>query len=334
MLNYIFFKFIKFLFWTFLFTYLFHNYINKPNIEKLLSSNSKFKNILGIIFNFILNLNWFELFIIFFTLNSLMSFINWYVLVNVLDGINLNIEHINYFGAETGAGDNTEGTSTPTPASTPVSTPTPAPTPAPTPVPTPAPTPQFQPYNNAADSAIMATAMGVSGAIAQKVPSIAGKSGVMLGGLILGGAGIASKNIVGNTTKDLGKKSFLPSNYIDYLNELFHLTGNNSLDLMIMLLTYQKIALFSISLLIYNFFIFLIPDTYILKYEKFLLKIFPLKIVSLYINSVRLWKKSSLILIICCIILIFISSWETYYYLNYYLENFDGLIDLYLKNKK
>ena len=121
---------------------------------------------------------------------------------------------------------------------------------------------------------------------------------------------------------------------MDYLYKIFNLTGNSSLDLMIMLLNFQKIQLFLIYLLIYNFFIYLIPDTFIFKFEQILLKILPLKIVYLYIKSVRLWKKSSLILIFCSIILIYYSSWQTHYYLNFYLENFDGLIDLYIKNKK
>ena len=75
---------------------------------------------------------------------------------------------------------------------------------------------------------------------------------------------------------------------MDYLYKIFNLTGNSSLDLMIMLLNYQKIELFLIYLLIYNFFIYLIPYTFIIKYEQILLKIFSSKIVFFYIKSVRL----------------------------------------------
>ncbi len=147
--------------------------------------------------------------------------------------------------------------------------------------------------DKAGDAAIMIACMTGAPGIAKQNPTLAGKPGAVIGGLVVATAAITTKNVVGNLTEDLGKtKKFLPenlSNYMDYLNlnDLFNLTGNFSFDLLLMLIIYQNIELFFICLLIYNLIIFLLPDFLISKYELFLLKILHAKLVSFYIRSIR-----------------------------------------------
>lgn len=84
--------------------------------------------------------------------------------------------------------------------------------------------------------------------------------------------------------------------------------------------------LFLIMSICYNLLLLNISED---RVENLLLKILPSKIVKLYIKSVRVLKKSGFIFIICLLILLLISNLYSYYYLDFFISNLDGIIKLY-----
>ena len=186
--------------------------------------------------------------------------------------------------------------------------------------------------NSKYDGIIMSTALASGMTIASKVPSIAGKAGLMSGSAILGAGAIGLKNIFGNITADIGKKSNNIIQNITDLNkvieEMFNLTGNNGLDLLNMIQLFQKLQLIFIIIIIYNFFLLNINEE---KLENFLLNIFPTKIIKFYIKSLKIFKKSGFIIIICLLILLLISNLYSYSYLNFFIYHLDDIIEIYFK---
>ena len=107
---------------------------------------------------------------------------------------------------------------------------------------------------------------------------------------------------------------------------MFNLTGNNGLDLLNIILHFQKLQIFFTMLICYNLLLLLINEE---RVENFLIKIFPTKIVKLYIKSLITLQKSGFIIIICLLILLLISNIYSYYYLDFFISNLDSIIKLY-----
>lgn len=178
----------------------------------------------------------------------------------------------------------------------------------------------------------MAASLTAGMKMGQSAPTLAGKAGMLLGGIGLGAGAIIVKNVAGNISEDLGKKSakFLPSgkDINDLAESMFQLSGNNALDLLTLIQNFQKLQLVFIVIILYNLLLLNINED---KIEKYLLKILTSKIVNIYLKSIRLLKKSGFLIIICVLLLLLLSNLHSYYYLNFFISNLDGIIDFYFK---
>ena len=65
--------------------------------------------------------------------------------------------------------------------------------------------------------------------------------------------------------------------------------------------------------------------------ESYLNKVFPTKLVQIYIKSFKILKKSSFVIIICSLILLLISSIYAHYYLQFFIDNLNKIIEFYFK---
>ena len=115
-----------------------------------------------------------------------------------------------------------------------------------------------------------------------------------------------------------------------FLKETFHLTGNNVLDLLNIIQLFQELQFLFIILICYNI---LFTRINLVKLEGFLIRFLPAVIVRLYIRSLSVYQKSSLIFLICFIILLSICNFYSIYYLGFFIDNLDSIIDFYFKNK-
>nr|YP_009493128.1 hypothetical protein [Ganoderma leucocontextum]AWJ63923.1 hypothetical protein [Ganoderma leucocontextum] len=166
--------------------------------------------------------------------------------------------------------------------------------------------------DNATNGVIMAAAMAGAYKLAQKSPSVAGKIGVVIGGI---GAG-ATKNISNNLSIEIGKTKFISNgNLMDVLKDTLHLTGNNAIDLLNVIQFSQRLQLFLIFLISYNL---LFSNLNIVKLEGFLARLLPAIIVRWYVKSLTIYQKSSFIILICLIFLLSICNYYSYYYLGFF----------------
>jgi hypothetical protein len=179
------------------------------------------------------------------------------------------------------------------------------------------------------DSAIMATSISGAVKLAQKVPRVAGKIAMLAGGIGAGAGAIAAQNLIGNSTKNLGKDKFLPSISDIDLSEIFGLTGNSVVDLIIMIKYFQNLQLYLLVLITYYLIIFSLDLS---KLDYLLNKIFPAKIVLYIKNFLNKVKKIGLITIISLIILCLIAAYLNSTYLDFLSDNLDSLIKLAYKN--
>ena len=183
--------------------------------------------------------------------------------------------------------------------------------------------------NNAGDAAIMAVALGGASIIAANTATPQGKTAVLAGGVALGATAIVAKNIASNLSSEIGKtKKFISDDLTHYLNDMFELTGNNAIDLLNIIYLFQKLQFCFVIFTLYNFVLGNINEV---KLESFLVKILPFKLVKLYIRSLIYFKKSSNIIVLSLLILLVISNYLSYYYLGFFIENLDSIINLYFK---
>ena len=183
--------------------------------------------------------------------------------------------------------------------------------------------------NNAGDAAIMALALGGASKIAANTATPQGKTAVLAGGVALGATAIVAKNIASNLSSEIGKtKKFISDDLTHYLNDMFELTGNNAIDLLNIIYLFQKLQFCFVIFTLYNFVLGNINEV---KLESFLVKILPFKLVKLYIRSLIYFKKSSNIIVLSLLILLVISNYLSYYYLGFFIENLDSIINLYFK---
>jgi len=181
------------------------------------------------------------------------------------------------------------------------------------------------PYNNAVDAMLMGAANAAGVKLMQYTPSLAGKAAIGVGSIVAGSAAIVAKNVSGNLSKDIGNNFIDPSIF----NEMFGLTGDSVRDLLQMLLVFQYLQLFFIYLICYNY---LISNLEIVKIEVFLNYYLSKNIVIYIIKLFTISKKLSKILMISSFLLLIFSNFNSYYYLNFFIDNFDNIIE-YMSKK-
>ena len=317
-INIILLKIILLAFWFSISIYAYLNIIpNGSNLKRLINK-----------------LTFFELFLVLFTIYICVMFILTLVEDYIISLHLSNIDHISYFWGDANAGGSSDATSTESVNTSNSSNSINSSQNTNSKViqdVTSKINPQTSNFvSKAADGAIMSAAVSAGFKLAQASPTITGKAGALAAGLSLGVAGIVGKNVASNISSDLGKqiKPFLPNSgdLIEKLETMFNLTGNSGLDLLNIILYFQKLQIFFTMLICYNLLLLLINEE---RVENFLIKIFPTKIVKLYIKSLITLKKSGFIIIICLLILLLISNIYSYYYLDFFISNLDGIIKLY-----
>jgi hypothetical protein len=273
---------------------------------KLENGNS---SIIKKIFSVIQRLNFLELFLILFVIYCLFSFFLQFIVFNLLgEYTNLFIDP-NISNATSSTGTDTSPVSKSSSSDT-------------------------SGLSKASDGAIMAAAISGGAKLAQKMPNTAAKVVSMAGSVALGAGAIITKNVVGNVSENFGKditKSKFSSETISILSDLFNLTGNSVLDLLTLIQFFQSCQMTFLILIIYYSILYNIKESII---EKFLNKIFPTKIVLIFMKSVNLFKKSGLILIIWMIILLIVSTFLSIHYFDFFVNNFDKICELYINSKK
>ena len=330
-INIILLKILLLAFWFSISVYAYLNIIpNGSNIKRLINK-----------------LTFFELFLVLFTIYICVMFILNMVEDYIISIHLSNIDHINYFWGDANAGGSSDTTATES-INTSNSSNTINSSQNTNSKVIQVDTAKFNPntadfVSKAADGAIMSAAVSAGFKLAQASPTRhtpstkwskgivdTGKAGAVCAGLGAGIAGILGKNIASSVSSEAGKqiKPFLPnsSDLIEKLETLFNLTGNNGLDLLNIILFFQKLQLFVTMLICYNLLLLLINEE---RVENFLIKIFPTKIVKLYIKSLRIFKKSGFIIIICLFIILLISNIYSHYFLDFFISNLDSIIKLY-----
>ena len=165
--------------------------------------------------------------------------------------------------------------------------------------------------------------------LAQKIPSIGGK--VFCGGILAGGLAIVAKNVSQNLTEILGKSKFISNtDLMDILKDMIPLTGNDALDLLHIVQSFQRLQFLFIILICYNI---LFSRINLDKLESFLHRFLPPTIVNWYIRALSVYQKTSLIYLICFIILLSICNYYSIYYLEFFVDNLDSIVNLYLKKE-
>lgn len=182
----------------------------------------------------------------------------------------------------------------------------------------------------AGDVGIMTAGIYAGSQVAKNIPSTAGKKGVILSGAAVGAAGIVVKNVAGNVSENIGKNNFITSSdkAIEVLKSFFNLSGNNGLDLLNLIQICNGI---NISLLISMFYLLFCLCTDENKIRLFIFKIFPLFMANYFLKIYTAVKKRSLILIVILLLLNLFSNYLAYYYLGFFIDNIDKIVELYFK---
>ena len=142
-----------------------------------------------------------------------------------------------------------------------------------------------------------------------------------------GGLAIAATNLSGNLTENIGKSHFISNSQImAILKDTLHLTGNDALDLLNIIQSFQKLQILFVILICY-YIIF--THINLVKLEGFLVRFLPAIVVRWYVRSMSVYQKTSLIFLICFIILLTICNAYSIHYLGFFIDNFDGIIKFY-----
>ena len=136
-----------------------------------------------------------------------------------------------------------------------------------------------------------------------------------------GGLAIAAKNLSGNLTENIGKSHFISNSQImAILKDTLHLTGNDALDLLNIIQSFQKLQILFVILICY-YIIF--THINLVKLEGFLVRFLPAIVVRWYVRSMSVYQKTSLIFLICFIMLLSICQYYSIHYLGIFIYNFD-----------
>ena len=95
----------------------------------------------------------------------------------------------------------------------------------------------------------------------------------------------------------------------------------------------QGLQLMFVIIITYNFLLSRVNETAVAPVEEEggLGKFLPLIIVRFYVRSIHYFKKSSFIILICLLFILLVLSYLSYYYLGFFINNLDGIINLYFK---
>lgn len=136
-----------------------------------------------------------------------------------------------------------------------------------------------------------------------------------------GGLVIAAKNLSGHLTENIGKSHFISNSQImAILKDTLHLTGNDALDLLNIIQSFQKLQILFVILICYNI---IFTHINLVKLEGFLVRFLPAIVVRWYVRSMSVYQKTSLIFLICFIMLLSICQYYSIHYLGIFIYNFD-----------
>ena len=199
--------------------------------------------------------------------------------------------------------------------------------------------------NKTGEATIMVASLAAATQLLKSIPSIGGQIATLTGSLAIGAGGLPIKNITGNIIENIGglacawssnnnSNNYLPSlNDLDF-SELFGLTGNSSLDLIIMLINIQTMQLTFLLFALYYLIFNTLDFTIVLNK---LNKMFPgpkgQKFISILNKYFLKFQKVSKSLIIIFIILSLIAAYMNYTYLGFLLTNFDTVVEYYINHK-
>ena len=169
--------------------------------------------------------------------------------------------------------------------------------------------------------------------LAQTQPTVAGKVGAVAAAVALGSGSIIAKNVSHNLSKDLGTKfiSHISNSYIDY-SVIFgvELTGNNALDLLNIILKFNGISIIILLMILYNYVLSKIDINY---FSQVISQYLSSKYVNYIIKILTKIQKSINIIIILLFILLLASLMLSYYYLDFFINNLDKIIEVYFTKK-
>jgi hypothetical protein len=180
--------------------------------------------------------------------------------------------------------------------------------------------------SKAADAAIMTTGLSLSKTFMKSAPNLHSKAMVVGTSIMIGATAIIAKNF----NFDLGSKK---NKFIDLessVAKFYDLTGNSVTDLLKIINHMQYLQLTILCLTLYYFILFNISED---KIEFYLMKILPNIIVSVIIKNVKFFKKTGFILLILLLLLSIIAGYLVFYYLDFFLTNFDDICEYYIENK-
>jgi hypothetical protein len=183
--------------------------------------------------------------------------------------------------------------------------------------------------SSAGDSMIMATSLSGAAKLAQGHPSVATKIACLGCGVCVGCLAIVGKTLTGNISKIVGKDKFLNLDDLN-LNEILQLSGNDVADLLQIIQYFHILQFILLILLCYYLLINRINE---FKLEEIISKILPIKVVNFILKNLRYMKKINKFIIIFLIIFIIISNLYSYHLLKFFIDNFDGIAELYIKTK-
>ena len=172
----------------------------------------------------------------------------------------------------------------------------------------------------------MTTGLSLSKTFMKSAPNLHSKAMVVGTSIMIGATAIIAKNL----NFDLG---FKKNKFIDLessVAKFYDLTGNSVTDLLKIINHMQSLQLTILCFTLYYFILFNISED---KIEFYLMKILPNKIVSLIIKNVKLFKKTGFILLILLLLLSIIAGYLVFYYLDFFLTNFDDICEYYIENK-
>jgi hypothetical protein len=182
---------------------------------------------------------------------------------------------------------------------------------------------------SAGNSAIMAASVSGAAKLAQSALTMTTKLACLSCGVCVGCLTIPGQNLTGNISTNVGKDKFFILSDLS-LNDILQLSGNDVADLLQIIQYFHIVQFILLILLCYYLLINRINES---KLEEIISKILPIKVVNFILKNLRYIKKINKFIIIFLIILIIISNLYSYHLLKFFIDNLDGIVELYIKTK-
>nr|YP_009710803.1 hypothetical protein [Macrolepiota fuliginosa]QFZ98752.1 hypothetical protein [Macrolepiota fuliginosa] len=182
------------------------------------------------------------------------------------------------------------------------------------------------------DAAILTTALKVGSDVAKNVPSLAGKITAVTSTAAVGLGIIAAKKVLNNTIVNSSSSNTNQLLSLDQvITSIFELTGNNALDLLIIVNKLHQIKIIILIVIILN--VILLFYLNVSKIEEFLNKYlsnYP-RLSRYLIRLIKAYHRMTKFNILYLLFLILIADFQCYNIINIWLLNIDNFIDLYFK---